>query len=121
MEEQYFDLNKWKKYKEQNNFTFEELSKRAGVKISGLKDIFIGITKDPRISSVVKIEQALGIRHYVAVTPTPQFSSDEIKLVQMYRQVSQTWKENVMSTLYAALGKTKEVENISNSSFKKTL
>ena len=79
---------------QKEKISYPKLSEMSGVTLGTLKEIFRGRIKHPRIDTMQAIEQALGIREYKEA-PTPQFSPEEIKLIEMYRKLDDGNKKMV--------------------------
>lgn len=54
-------LEEIKSYLKVNKITYKELAEKSGVPESTLKNLFSGVTKNPRISTMQAIERALGL------------------------------------------------------------
>ena len=50
-------------YLKVNKITYKELAEKSGVPESTLKNLFSGVTKKPRISTMQAIERALGLNN----------------------------------------------------------
>lgn len=55
------DLELWKTQKKKLKLSLQDISNKTEISISALKDIFRGATTDPRIETVQRIEDALGL------------------------------------------------------------
>lgn len=60
-------LEEIKSYLKVNKITYKELAEKSGVPESTLKNLFSGVTKNPRISTMQAIERALGLDSHAAV------------------------------------------------------
>ena len=71
-------------YLKQNKITYEELAQKSQLSISTIKKVFSGIAQYPRIDTIQKIEQALGLD-----SDLPQvLSEDEQKLMDLISQLT---------------------------------
>lgn len=71
-----------KSFLKNHKITYEELSKRSNIPIGTLKSIFSGRTPNPRVDTLLAIEQALGIENEkksVMERPTSELAENFIK------------------------------------------
>lgn len=69
-------IEQLKQAKTEQKITFDELSKKSGVPVSTIYDIFRGVTAHPRIDTLIALQKALNIGN----TETPTTSSENIIL-----------------------------------------
>ena len=72
------NLDLWKAKRKALKLDYQTLAEKSGVSLNTIKNIFRGATTDPRIETVQRIEQALGIEK------TP---SDETEGAQEWMQL----------------------------------
>jgi len=91
--------------KKQKGLSNDTLAATSGVPKGTLAKILGNGTKDPQISSIIKIAHALGVSaDYLVYGETipavpPTISPDEQRLLDCYRQLSQQGKEYILQTL----------------------
>ena len=92
------DLNLWRKTKKERGITYQDISDRSGIPLGTIKNIFAGYTPDPRESTIKAIEQALGVETHI-VHHTPEFSPEEIQLINDYRALTPTLQKMLRATI----------------------
>ena len=95
-----FNLELWKKRKNELQWTYDEIAKNAKVSKRTVADIFRGFTTDPRIDTVQSIEKALGLpssewtdeERAEGVTDSVKavITADEAELLDLYREIGKT-------------------------------
>lgn len=87
-----------KKYK----ITYAKLAEMTGINLTTIKRIFCGKTQTPHLETMVAIEQALGFINtnfqYACAMHGAQ-SSDETRLLEIYRSLSPDMKQTLWSLL----------------------
>ncbi len=84
------NLDLWKKTKRERNMTYQDISERSGIPLGTIKNIFAGYTPDPRESTIIAIEQALGVEtrlihvHHNGASKLP---NDEQALLDAFRKL----------------------------------
>lgn len=74
-----------KKYLKQNKITYIQLSERCGIPLGTLRNLFSGFIKNPRLDTIQKIEDALGLRSELV---QPYLTEQEEALLQSFRSLS---------------------------------
>lgn len=92
-------ISEIKTYMKQNKITYEVLSKKSGVSISTIKDIFRGATYAPRLDTMQAIEQALGLNaptwsendraQGVTDTITRKLTPEDDDIISIYHEIKQ--------------------------------
>jgi len=88
------DLELWRKTKRERKMTYADISEQSGLPIGTIKNIFAGYTPDPRQSTILAIEKALGIETRIERSEfSPRLSSTERILLERYRQLPSDFKQ----------------------------
>lgn len=91
------DLTLWKKTKKERNLTYQDISDRSGLPLGTIKNIFAGYTPDPRQSTIIAIERALGvetrIEHHVEQIT---LSADAQELLDIFEALPVTLRAQVL-------------------------
>lgn len=97
----------------------EDISKVSGIPIGTLSKIFAGITKDPKIGTLIAIARALNISvDYLIFGEISKYdiTNTELEYIKKYRALDERGKENVDETLEReyqyALKKSKNTQNM---------
>ena len=98
------DLTLWKKTKKERGLTYQDIARDSGLPLGTIKNIFAGYTPDPRESTIIAIEQALGVETRIIHTNanTPQLSTEERQLLENFRALPNDLKrraENYLQSL----------------------
>lgn len=64
------EINEIKKYMKDKKITQIELSNKSGIPLNTIKQIFCGITKNPRLDTINAICKALNIDNSLSTQPT---------------------------------------------------
>lgn len=64
----------WKKTKKERGLTYKDIARESGLPLGTIKNIFAGYTPDPRESTIMAIERALGVESHIGSTATPILS-----------------------------------------------
>lgn len=97
-----YDLNimieRIKKLKKERKLSNEELSKSSGIPIGTLAKILGSETKDPQISNIIKIAEALDISadYLIFGEIKSSFSSDSFNLATIYENLNDEGKRRVL-------------------------
>ena len=84
------NLDLWKKTKRERNMTYQDISERSGIPLGTIKNIFAGYTPDPRESTIIAIEQALGVETrliHVHHNDVPKLTNEEQALLDAFRKL----------------------------------
>lgn len=84
------NLDLWKKTKRERNMTYQDVSERSGIPLGTIKNIFAGYTPDPRESTIIAIEQALGVETrliHVHHNDVPKLTNEEQALLDAFRKL----------------------------------
>ena len=92
------DLDLWRKTKKERGITYQDISDRSGIPLGTIKNIFAGYTPDPRESTIKAIEQVLGVETRI-VHYSPDFTAEEIQLINDYRALSPALQKMLRATL----------------------
>lgn len=97
----------------------EDISAISGIPIGTLSKIFAGITKDPKIGTLIAIAEALNISVDYLIygkVSKQDISNSELDHIKKYRALDKRGKENVDDTLEReyqyALKKSKDTQNM---------
>ncbi len=97
-----YDLNimieRIKKIKKEKKLSNEELSKSSGIPIGTLAKILGSETKDPQISNIIKIAEALDVSadYLIFGEVKSSFSSDSFDLVTIYENLNDEGKRRLL-------------------------
>lgn len=80
------DITKIKKSLKDKRLTYANLSELTGIPIGTIKRLLSGVTKNPRIDTLSKIEEALGLQSSDIVRP--YLTEQEELLLQRFRALS---------------------------------
>lgn len=72
-------LEEIKSYLKVNKITYKELAEKSGVPESTLKNLFSGVTKNPRISTMQAIERALGLNNHAAAIYNNEITEEHLQ------------------------------------------
>jgi transcriptional regulator with XRE-family HTH domain len=78
------NLSLWKEQKKKLRLSLQDIADMTDISISTLKDIFRGATTDPRIETVQRIENALGL----TATQEQTLSVEEKQLVSLIAELT---------------------------------
>ena len=83
------DLALWKQTKKERGLTYQDIARDSGLPLGTIKNIFAGYTPDPRESTIIAIERALGVETRIVhtVAPAPQLSDEEKELLETFRKL----------------------------------
>lgn len=94
------DLALWKQTKKERGLTYQDIARDSGLPLGTIKNIFAGYTPDPRESTIMAIERALGVETRIAYTEKPApLPQDEQEFLTMYRALPSYLKESIFSEL----------------------
>lgn len=92
-----------KNFLKAKKITYKELSEKTNIPEGTLKNIFSGITKNPRIDTIQTIENAIGINSTKEVLTENYYSTEEEEIIKMYRELSKNNKEVILRNMYILL------------------
>lgn len=99
-------IDRIKQIKNEKKITNEKLSELTGIPLSTVSKILAGISDSPKLSNMVLIARALDCTLDYLVSGIPQnnnnytLNTDEIELVENYRQIDTHGKELVLMVLH---------------------
>lgn len=90
-------IERIKSLKKEKKLSNEELSKLSGVPIGTLAKILGSETKDPQISNIIKIAEALNVSSdYLIFGKSKNISSDSFTLISMYENLNKEGQKKVL-------------------------
>ena len=78
------NLELWKQKRKALKLDYQTLAEKAGVSLNTIKNIFRGATTDPRIETVQRIEEVLGLSQ----EEEPEYTDDEKELFDLIMQLT---------------------------------
>lgn len=110
-----------KQFLKENGMTYKDLAQKSNVPESTLKNIFSGATKHPRIDTMQAIEKALELepgtqsvtadKEKTAQNIAETLSADEAELLDIYRSLIPTMKEQLLSVARVFAGNKEKSVN----------
>ena len=91
------DIEKVKKVLKDKKMTYEKLSEVSGIPIGTIKRLLSGVTVNPRIDTVSKIEEVLGLRSSELVQP--YLTTQEEELLQRFRSLSKKGRTSALEII----------------------
>lgn len=91
----------------------EDISAISGIPVGTLSKIFAGITKDPKIGTLIAISNALDISvDYLIYGKIPKYdiTTSEIELIKKYRQLDADGKQRIENQLNFEVEQLKDKE-----------
>lgn len=106
------DLTLWKQTKKERGLTYKDIARDSGLPLGTIKNIFAGYTPDPRESTIIAIERALGVETRIIHTEKPApLPQDEQKLLDTYRKLDTVNKMHVSA--YAEIRLEEQEKSVS--------
>lgn len=96
------NLDDWKARKKILGLKYEDIAQKADVSLNTVKNIFRGATPDPRLETVQRIEQVLGLEEDKKNSPT-ELSAEEKALLDLFNRVPEDKQELVLQMIQVAL------------------
>lgn len=98
------EIQHYKNYLKEIGMTYEQLSKKSGIPLNTLKNIFSGKTAHPRIDTIQAIERALGMKESATQkSPQDELSEGEKMLLDLFNRVPEDKQELVLQMIQIAL------------------
>lgn len=98
------EIQHYKNYLKKIGMTYEQLSKKSGIPLNTLKNIFSGKTAHPRIDTIQAIERALGLEESATQkSPQDELSEGEKMLLDLFNRVPEDKQELVLQMIQVAL------------------
>lgn len=115
------DIKRLKNRKKELHITFDQLSEKSGIPKNTIYDIFRGVTKNPRIDTMTALEEALELepgtqsvtadKEKTAQNIAETLSADEAELLDIYRSLIPTMKEQLLSVARVFAGNKEKSVN----------
>ena len=97
-------------------YNYDYVAEKSGVSKSSVTKIMCGLIKNPGFETLKKLEDVVGIREY---KEQPKYSPEEVKLIEMYRKCTDTWKKTVNQVAKAGADDSEELGDFTKANFKK--
>ena len=107
-------LSRLQEAKAKSKLRIEDISAISGIPIGTLSKIFAGITKDPKIGTLIAISNALNISvDYLIYGKISRYdiTTSEIQIIQKYRQLDADGKQRIENQLNFEVDQIKDKES----------
>ena len=107
-------LSRLQQAKIKSKLRTEDISAISGIPVGTLSKIFAGITKDPKIGTLIAISNALDVSvDYLIYGKISRYdiTPNEIEIIQKYRQLDADGKQRIENQLNFEVEQTKDKES----------
>ena len=107
-------LNRLQQAKTSSKLRTEDISSISGIPVGTLSKIFAGITKDPKIGTLIAIAEALNVSvDYLIYGKISRYdiTPNEIEIIQKYRQLDADGKQRIENQLNFEVEQIKDKES----------
>jgi transcriptional regulator with XRE-family HTH domain len=96
------NLQLWNFERKKQKITLEMLSKKTGISLSTIKEIFRGATTDPRLETVQRIEKALNIKSETK-NENDNLTKNEKELLTAFRLLNNSMQGYIIQMVKSAV------------------